>query len=496
MPMKSRSNPPDGGKPTVAPQWSAQERESFFAAIERHRRAAWRVSLVSTAADVAIALVIAALMSPLFYAALLLLLDLVNLIVHVPNMATVIGAQIRPLLDAPGRVPVPHWVFITVLAVLPGFVWMTLVTLTLRRLMTSSAIFNTGGVSARVPNPLVLEEQTFANVVGEMAVAAGIPPPKVLIVDQPGLNAAVFGPDDKNAMVVFAPWMLTSLGRSELQAVAAHLVGSVANGDMAIGLHVANTLCLFGLFGQLSGALDEQKRPVLRLALSLCLAAVLPGRRAIDKLAGVLADPFGATRPVEAAPPERRGHDGRRDDNTESDWRTYIWLPVAGPIVMSAFFGTIVSMFILGPLVALAWRQRKYMADATAVRLLRDPDALASALQKIGGGALDFAPWASHFAVAGTGRASRGLLESPVVPMLPSLDRRLRGLASMGAHVTREQRHMPLVAILIFTPLIAVMGLLAGGAAYLLILVSVALSALFLGLPVSILHLLLRWMVS
>ncbi len=494
--MNVRPGPGNALQPTLASQWSAPERESFFAAVERHRRAAWRVSLASTAADFAIALVIAALMSPLFYAVILLATDLINLVVPVPNMAAVMVRQLQPLLDAPLRVPLTHWLLVSGLAVLPGFAWMTLVTLTLRRVMSTSAMFSAGGVAAREPSPAVLEEQTFANAVGEMAVAANIPPPKVLIVDQQGLNAAVFGRDESNATVVFASWMLTSLSRSELQAVAAHLVGSIANGDMAIGLHVASTLSLFGLIGQLTSALDEHKRPVMRLALRLGLVALLPGCGAVDKLAGVLADPFGGPKSATADSAARRHRVGSASAGAENDWRTYAWLPVSGPIVLSAFFGTIVSMFLLGPLVALVWRQRKYMADATAVKMLRDPDALASALQKIGEGAIDFAPWASHFVVAGSGRAGRGLMEGPVVPLLPSLDLRLRGLARMGAHITREPHRIPPVAILILAPLLAIIGLLAGSAAYLLVILSVALSMLFLGLPVSVLHLLLRWVAA
>lgn len=494
--MNFRPGARDAPQPTFPSHWSAPGRESFFAAIERHRRAAWRVSLVSTAADFAIALVIAALMSPLFYAVIILVMDVINLLVRVPNMAAVMGRQLQPLLHAPLSVPLTRWLLVSGLAVLPGFAWMTLVTLTLRRVMSTSAMFNAGGVAAREPSPAVLEEQTFANVVGEMAVAANIPAPKVLIVDQQGLNAAVFGRDESNATVVFASWMLTSLSRSELQAVAAHLVGSIANGDMAIGLHVARTLSLFGLIGQLTGALDEHKRPVMRLALRLGLVALLPGRAAVDKLAGVLADPFGGPKSTAADSAARSPRDGSGNTAADNDWRNYAWLPVSGPIVLSAFFGTIVSMFLLGPLIALVWRQRKYMADATAVKMLRDPDALASALQKIGDGAVDFAPWASHFVVAGSGRASRGLMEGPVVPLLPSLDRRLRALARMGAHVTREQHRIPPVAILFFAPLLAIIGLLAGSAAYLLIILSVALSMLFLGLPVSVLHLLLRWVAA
>jgi hypothetical protein len=52
----------------------------------------------------------------------------------------------------------------------------------------------------------------------------------------------------------------------------------------------------------------------------------------------------------------------------------------------AGFFFNVACAFIVIPLLALAWRHRKYTADATAVRLTRHPDALASALERVKGG--------------------------------------------------------------------------------------------------------------
>ncbi len=38
--------------------------------------------------------------------------------------------------------------------------------------------------------------------------------------------------------------------------------------------------------------------------------------------------------------------------------RPYLWLPLGGPLVMTGFLGAIVNLFILGPLLSRAWRQR------------------------------------------------------------------------------------------------------------------------------------------
>src|SRR5262249_30145321 len=67
---------------------------------------------------------------------------------------------------------------------------------------------------------------------------------------------------------------------------------------------------------------------------------------------------------------------------------------------------------LLGPCMALVWRTRRYLADATSVELTRNPDALARALQRLSEDttALAGGEWATHlFVVNPTGdRTLRG----------------------------------------------------------------------------------------
>jgi len=149
---------------------------------------------------------------------------------------------------------------------------------------------------------------------------------------------------------------------------------------------------------------------------------------------------------------------------------------------------------VLGPLVSLAWRQRKYMADATAVRLTPDPDALAHALEKMSGAGAPLTPWTAHLSVIQTAVARSGPLDASAVPMFPSVDRRLRALAKLGAHVSRPPRRMPLPLVLVLAALSAVVGVLIALVLYLLVALSTALAMLFTGLPYAIIHLLLRWL--
>jgi hypothetical protein len=176
--------------------------------------------------------------------------------------------------------------------------------------------------------------------------------------------------------------------------------------------------------------------------------------------------------------------------------RPYLWLPLAGPLVMTGFLGAIFNLFVLGPLLSLAWRQRKYMADATAVRLTRDPDTLARALEQVTAArGAPLAPWAAHMSVADHSGQQAGVFGRNALPMFPSIDRRLRALGAMGAHITRAARpQISLRTWLIIAPLLAVLAVLVAILFPLLIWVSLALTMLFSGIPFGIVHVLLRWL--
>jgi hypothetical protein len=158
---------------------------------------------------------------------------------------------------------------------------------------------------------------------------------------------------------------------------------------------------------------------------------------------------------------------------------------------MSGFFAGFVSLFVLRPLVGLTWRKRKYMADAVAVRLTRDPDALASALGRMGSGE-PFAPWMAHLSVV-SGHTRGGLFGGSIVPMFPSLERRLRALQKMGANVmTSARRPLDWRVFAFGIPLGTLLIVLVAVLIVLLSYVSIPLSALFTGIPFALLHLLLR----
>jgi hypothetical protein len=171
-------------------------------------------------------------------------------------------------------------------------------------------------------------------------------------------------------------------------------------------------------------------------------------------------------------------------------------MPLAGPLVISGFFGGVLCMVLLGPLLSLTWRRRKYLADATAVQLTRDPDSLGRALEKMRGAPVAgaFGAWIAHVCVVPAGAVgARSLLGGSSVPMSPSLDRRLKALGLMGAHVApRPGRTMPLWAWCILTPLLALVGVLMCVVVVGLLYISIALSGLFTWLPALLIHFRLR----
>jgi len=462
--------------------WTPAERETFFDAIARHRRAAWRVRAVSMLASGIVALVVALLLSPLFYVALSLILDLANLFVPTINLAGIVFARISPMLDSPDAVTGAQWLELGLFAALPGLLFMFATVIVTRRAVILSGMLDGVQFTLFAPSSLELEEQRFRNVVGEMAIAAGLAEPRVLIADWPSKNGAVFGADDGSAVVVVSRQLIAALDRGQLQAISAHLVGSIANGDMAIGVRVATTLGLFGLIARLGGAFTE-RASMGRLMRSLVRVTFRPTIEAARAYVDEIAEPFR-----QDDEPAASG-----DGTTNKDWRAIAWMPFAGTIFATGFFGGIISVFALDPLVSLAWRRRKYLADATAVRLTRDPNALADALSKIGGGETPLGVWGAHLCVARPAARSGGFLDRSVVPAFPSIDRRLRALAKLGADAAPAVTRLPLAKLAIIAPLCLLVAVLLVVVLGLLVWLSVALSMMFLGLPFGALHLLLRW---
>jgi Zn-dependent protease with chaperone function len=460
----------------------AAGRESFVAAIARHRRACWRVTAACVAAVIVLSVVTAILMAPLLACLVALGFDAVNLVTPAPDVMAWVVRQMDPLLSSKA-VSWMTLVRVGAIAAVPGLVLMSMVTLALQRVWKTSPLFDAGDLPGRPPDRSALAEERLANVVEEMAIAAGVPVPRIVVVPG-GVNAAACGRDASRVTLLVGDGSLTSIGREQLEGMMADLVASIANGDMTIGLRVTTTLALFGLIARAGSAFND--RQAFWQTAKLWRVFVAPTSANTVALLGVAADPLGD--PAPAGPTVRPAQ-----QDGSLTWREWLSMPLMGPVLIGGFLTGLLSQLLLEPLIAAAWRQRKYMADATAVELTRDPDALAGALVAIARGQMTIAPWAAHLAVAAD-RNQAGPFGPSMVPIFPSMDRRLAALSRMGAHVApKPHQRMPWPFVVFFAGLVSVVVILMCVVVYLLVIVSAALSGLFTFMPAAFLHFLLRW---
>ncbi|QNQ99023.1 hypothetical protein BGI51_15800 [Pseudomonas oryzihabitans] len=81
------------------------------------------------------------------------------------------------------------------------------------------------------------------NVVAEMALAAGIPVPRLyLLPDEPAINAFISGYGPADATLCLTRGALHQLTRDELQGVVAHEFSHLLNGDMRLNLRLLGWL--------------------------------------------------------------------------------------------------------------------------------------------------------------------------------------------------------------------------------------------------------------
>ena len=169
------------------------------------------------------------------------------------------------------------------------------------------------------------------NVVEEMSIAAGVPMPKVMVMETDALNAFATGTSTSNAAIVVTRGLLSTLNREELQGVVGHEMGHIANLDTRYMTVVGVTVGL------------------IALVASMILRAMQWGSYSSS-----------------SSRSDRKGGSG-------------------GAAILII---VLLVVAVLAPLAAKAVqmavsRQREYLADATSVQFTRNPDGLISALQKL-----------------------------------------------------------------------------------------------------------------
>jgi len=161
-------------------------------------------------------------------------------------------------------------------------------------------------------------------IVENLAITAGLPIPKIYIINDSQPNAFATGRDEKHAVVAVTRGLLEKLERAELEGVIAHELSHIGNRDMLLGTVVVT---LVGVIALLS-------RFFLRISF------------------------FGG---------------GRRKKSRNS----------GGLLIVLGVIGAILAP-IVATLIQLAIsRKREFLSDASGALLTRYPEGLARALEKI-----------------------------------------------------------------------------------------------------------------
>lgn len=110
-----------------------------------------------------------------------------------------------------------------------------------------------------ITNPIDPTQRWLLETVTRQAQAAGIGMPEVAIYEAPDVNAFATGWNRNNSLVAVSTGLLQSMSKDEIEAVLAHEISHVANGDMvtlALIQGVVNTFVIF--FAKLFGILVDR----------------------------------------------------------------------------------------------------------------------------------------------------------------------------------------------------------------------------------------------
>ena len=184
--------------------------------------------------------------------------------------------------------------------------------------------------------PATPEERQLMNVVEEMAIASGLPRPRVWIVPDDDPNAFATGRDPATASLAVTEGLLRTLSRDELQGVVAHEMAHVQNLDIRL------MTLLAGMVGAIALMSDGMGRMIR------------------------------GTRYVGGGGRSGEGGRGKGGGNPLALVLLVLWVLT---LVVAPIVSRILAMAVS--------RKREYLADATGAQFTRNPLALASALEKL-----------------------------------------------------------------------------------------------------------------
>jgi heat shock protein HtpX len=172
------------------------------------------------------------------------------------------------------------------------------------------------------------EYRRYHNLVEGLCIAAGLPKPRLYVVDDPAPNAFATGRNPKHAAIAVTTGLLEKMNRVELEGVLAHELSHVKNYDILV-----TTVAVIAV-----GAIALLSDIGLRFAF------------------------WGGMR-------------DRRDSNDSGGLGGIVALLALALLVLAPFAGYMMQFAMS--------RNREYLADASGVQLTRYPPGLISALEKL-----------------------------------------------------------------------------------------------------------------
>ncbi len=177
------------------------------------------------------------------------------------------------------------------------------------------------------------EAPELYNLLENLCISRGLTTPRLNIIETPALNAFASGLSDKSYKVTVTRGLIDALDKDELEAVLAHELTHIMNRDVRLLIVAVIFVGIFSFFGEL----------VFR---NMFRAGIRAG-----------------------------GHARSRKGDSRGGG---ILILIAVAMIVIAYLLALVIRFSLS-------RKREYLADAGAVELTRNPDAMICALKKISG---------------------------------------------------------------------------------------------------------------
>lgn len=219
-----------------------------------------------------------------------------------------------------------------------------------------------------IEHPQSGAEQWLVTTVAKLAERANLPMPEVAIYEgEP--NAFATGPSKANSLVAVSTGLLQSMTEQEVEAVLAHEVAHIANGDMVTLTLIQGVVNTFVFF--------------------------------LARVVGYLVDSFLS----------------RNDDQESSGYGIGYMITV---FVCEILFGFMASLIVF-----YFSRQREFRADSGAAHLLGSPQPMIAALRRLGG--IDTAGLPQNMASSGI---AGGRSWSALFATHPSVEERIAALQS------------------------------------------------------------------